>query len=183
MCAPPTRAHRPVHSHVSHVCADPGTAPHRPPPPPTAEQAAPAMPSCEAEDLPLSRPCLCVLVLTLCHQAVAFHVTHACCGPELGVPSARPVEPHAKPVHEGCLPEASLGARGRLAGARAHFPAPWAASRPQAHGASGKGPSSRLCSLEYPGVPHFISRCPECPAELTLNRAVWAWEIGMARAP
>lgn len=179
MCAPPTRAHRLVHSHMSHTCADPGAAPHRP----HRRAGSPATPSCEAEDLPLSRPCLCVLVLTLCHQAMAFHVTHACRGPELGVPSARPVEPHTKPVHEGCLPEASLGGRGQPAGARAHFPAPWAVSRPQAHRASGKGPSSRPCGLEYPGVPHFISKRPECPAELPLNHAVWAREIGMARAP
>ena len=68
-----------------------------------------------------------------------------------------PVEPHAKPIHEGCLPEASPGAWGRPAGAQAHFSAPWAASRPQAHGASGKGLSPRPCGLECPGAPHFIS--------------------------
>ena len=40
-------------------------------------------------------------------------MTHTCCSPKLGVPSARPVEPHVKPVREGCLLEASPGVAGR----------------------------------------------------------------------
>lgn len=136
-----------VLTRATHVCR-PG---HGPAPPP-AEQAAPTTPSCEAEDLPLSRPCLCILVLTLCHPAVAFLATHACHGPELGSPLLGLWSPMQSPSMRAAYQRPAQGPGGSRQGLRRTFQPPGlrAGPRPTEHQVKGRAHSPVASNAQGP---------------------------------